>query len=484
MFERKYFLGKFIMKIKKNLYSAFFLLLCYTTLFAQSGFLGNWDGQINIANKNISFQIEINHKNKLEGKLYIPEQNVFDLHLENLKIDSTKISFDILPAPQTANFTGYLIKTDSINGEFTQTGFKGKFFLIKTKAKVESKKDSLESNFVSKQVIFYNDKIRLAGTLTLPDTVGKFPAIVLLTGSGLQNRDENIFGFKIFKIIADNLTNSDYAVLRFDDRGIGGSTTGNTVATTADYAEDALSAIQFLKTQKNIIPQKIGLLGHSEGGLASLIAGSASNDVAFIILMAGPSVAGGDLVLYQMKILLKAKGTSQKIIDKKVNLEKKLISAIKNDEDLNKYKDNLFNSALNDIKLLPAENRANIKSDSTYAEQMAETQLRSLANPWVKFFFSYNPTNAIESLDCPLLILFGGKDMQVPVKLNKKPFETALKNADNHNYKIVVFPNANHLFQSAKSGLPEEYKKLDKKFVPDFISTIVNWLNEKVKENN
>lgn len=473
------------MKIKLLLYPSFFLFVCFLNLSAQNNFLGNWNGQINIANKNISFQIEIKHTDRLEGKLSIPEQSAFDLKLDSLKINSSKISFSILPSPQTVRFSGSLIKGDSIKGSFTQSGFDGSFFLKRAKFNpVENTLDSLASSFVSKKVIFFNDKIKLAGTLTLPDTVGKFPAIVLLTGSGAQNRDENIFGFKIFKIIADNLTNNGYAVLRFDDRGIGGSSTGETIATTADYAEDALSAIQFLKTQKNIDTKKIGLLGHSEGGLASIIAGSASDDVSFIILMAGPSVNGGDLVLCQMKTLLKSQGISKGIIDKKIKLEKRIISTIQNNKNLNNLKDNLFNAALDEVKLLPEKIRKNIKSDSAYAEQITESQLHSLSNPWIKFFFTYDPTNAIESLNCPILILFGGKDMQVPVKLNKKPFETALKNADNHNYKIVIFPNANHLFQSAKSGLPEEYKTLNKKFVPDFILTIVNWLNEKVKENN
>jgi len=467
----------------KLFFSPIIIILFFTTaIYSQSHFTGFWKGQINIANKNISFQIKISYKGKYQGKLSIPEQNAFDLQMAKLKIDSNKISFDILSSPQTASFSSDLVSKDSIQGTFSQLGMKGTFFLKRAKPDVnETALDSLENNFISKEVVFYNGKIKFAGTLTLPDTIGKFPAVVLLTGSGQQNRDENIFGFKIFKIIAAHLTEDGYAVLRFDDRGIGGSTTGETTATTAEYADDGLSAIQFLKTQKNIIKDKIGLLGHSEGGLASVIAGSASEDVAFIILMAGPSVSGGDLILYQLKTILKAQNISEKIIAKKLRLEKELIAAIKRGEDLQKYKTDLYKSALDDIKLLPPEKRNKIKNDSAYAENQATAQLQALNNPWLKFFITFNPTSAIEELNCPVLILFGGKDMQVPIELNKKPFELAFKNGGDNDYKIIVFPNANHLFQKAGSGMPDEYKTLDKKFVSGFIPAIVKWLNLNVK---
>ena len=471
------------MRTKLFLLPIIIILFFTTAIYSQTHFSGFWKGQIHIANKNISFQINIFQEGNYKGKLSIPEQNAFDLQMTKLKIDSNKISFDILPNPQTASFSGYLSPKDSIQGTFSQLGMKGTFFLKLAKHDInEAALDSLENNLISKEVLFYNGEIKLAGTLTLPDTIGKFPAVVLLTGSGQQNRDENIFGFKIFKIIAAHLAENGYAVLRFDDRGIGGSTTGETAATTAEYAEDGLSAIQFLKTQKNIIKDKIGLLGHSEGGLASIIAGSASEDVAFIILMAGPSVPGGDLVLYQLKTILKAQNISEKIIAKKLHLEKKLIAAIKNGEDLQKYKTDLYNAALDDIKLLPAEKRDEIKNDSAYAEKQTSAQLQTLKNPWLKFFITFNPASAIEDLNCPVLILFGGKDMQVPIELNKKPFERAFKNGGNNDYKIIVFPNANHLFQKAGSGMPDEYKTLDKKFVSGFVPAIVKWLNLKIKE--
>ncbi len=466
------------MKIKLTYLLTVVFFLSISILSAQNNFVGNWQGNINIMQTDVTFELTILKNDNLKGSLSIPEQSAFDLHLDNLKIDSTNISFGIMPAPQTAKFSGKLFTADSISGTFIQAGVQGSFFLKRT---IPLKHQAtLSNNFISEEVIFFNGDVKLAGTLTLPDTTGKFPALVLLTGSGQQNRDENIFGFKIFKIIAENLTNNGYAVLRFDDRGIGGSSVGETIATTADYAEDAIAAVDFLKLDKRVNSHKIGLLGHSEGGLASVIAGAASDDIAFIICMAGPAVTGSKLVLYQMRKLLKSEGVSQKIINKKLKLENQLITALKEGENLSKYKDELYNSALEDFNLTSKEKTKKLTAkDSLLASKIVIGQLNSLSNPWTKFFFNYNPKEAIENISCPILILFGEKDMQVPSSLNQIAFEDALKN--NRNFKILVFPNANHLFQVSKTGLPSEYKSLEKNFTPEFLPTIINWLDEKIK---
>lgn len=195
--------------------------------------------------------------------------------------------------------------------------------------------------------------------------------------------------------------------------------------------------------------------------------------------MASPSVPGEDLVISQMKVLLKSKGVSKEIINKKLRLERKLINSLKQGDDLNKYKNELFTSALEDINLNSNKKNNSESKDSLLAKQIVAGQLNMLSNPWTKFFFTFNPNETIENITCPVLILFGEKDMQVPSKLNIEPFRDALQSKG--NYKVVVFPDANHLFQFSITGLPSEYKSLDKKFVLNFIPTIINWLDENIK---
>lgn len=464
---------------KKSGFLLIILFILCQSANAQEKLKGTWKGDIDIFGSQIKIELII--KDSATAEMNIPQQNAYGLKVNNLNIHLPEISFEILQAPRTASFNGN-IKKDTISGKYLQLGYKGIFKLIKQKNIAKGNSGLVNApHFIAKDVTFYDGNIKLAGTLTVPDSIGKFPAVVLLTGSGKQNRNENIFGFKIFKIIADYLTNHQIAVLRFDDRGIGGSSASATPMTTADYAKDALAAINFLQKQKNILYNKIGLLGHSTGGLAGMIAASESDKVAFLVTMAGPAIPGRDIVLYQIKTLMKAKGFSKEKINEALKLQKKVNYIIKNNKNPETLKKDIVREVLQDLKTLPPEKRAQIKNDSAYAVSIAQQKIQTLKNPWIKYFFNYNPADAIEHIKCPVLALFGGLDMQVPVKLNEKPLITALEKAKNKNYKVVIFPDANHLFQKAKTGLPDEYSKLDKKFVSGFLSTIAVWIKKNEK---
>ncbi len=322
--------------------------------------------------------------------------------------------------------------------------------------------------------VFYNGKIKLAGTLSIPDNIKNPPCVILLTGSGRQTRDENIYGFKIFKIIADSLSRSGIAVFRFDDRGAGGSDIGETTATTADYAEDALAAVDFIKSFSKF--DKIGLLGHSGGGMASIIAASSNDDVQFVILMAGPVISGGDVTLWQIKKLLKVKKVSRQDYMRKVALEKKIIQNVREGKNPETLYEPIFNEALKSYPELPENMRGRIKNDTLYAKLFASQTISSLNNPWTKFFFSYSPEDDLEQINVPILALYGSKDMQVPARIDSATLAQAAKVSGNTNVKIIVFPSANHLFQKAGSGLPEEYPNLPKKFIPGFLDSIKIWI--------
>ena len=321
---------------------------------------------------------------------------------------------------------------------------------------------------------FYSGEIKLAGTLTIPASQANSPCVILLTGSGSQTRDEDIFGFKIFKTIADSLSRSGISVFRFDDRGTGNSEKGTAAATTADYAEDALASIDFIKSFSKFT--KIGLLGHSEGGLASIIAASSSDEVEFIILMAGPTISGGDISLWQIKTLLKSEKLPKEDYDRKISLEKEIIKSVKDGRNPKELFPKLYNEGLKSYPDLPEEARERIPSDTLYAKLFASQTITALNNPWTKFFFSYSPDDDLEQIEIPVLALYGEKDMQVPARIDSVALADAAKVSGNENIKIIIFPSANHLFQKANTGLPDEYSKLPKKFIPGFLETIEKWI--------
>ncbi len=330
-------------------------------------------------------------------------------------------------------------------------------------------------NITNIDTLFHNGEIKLGGTLTIPNNIKNPPCIILLTGSGNQTRDEDIFGFKIFKQIADSLSAKGIAVFRFDDRGMGESSIGSGTTTTADYAEDALSAIDFMKSFKKF--GKIGLLGHSEGGVASIIAASSSDEVDFIILMAGPTIGGGKVSLYQIELLLKKNNLPDSVINRKLELEREIIRNVKNGENPEKMFRPIFDEALKGYSRLPESVRKRFSNDTTYAKLYANQTVGSLKNPWVKFWFSYSPKDDLGQIECPILALYGGLDTQVPAKEDSVALRQATDFSGNKNIEVIIFPMANHLFQKATTGMPNEYSSLEKSFVPGFLDSIATWIN-------
>ncbi len=333
-----------------------------------------------------------------------------------------------------------------------------------------------QSEFTSIDTAFYSNGSKLTGTLTLPRIKRKVPAVILLTGSGNQTRDEIIYGFPIFKTIAEYLSSNGIAAFRFDDRGTGGSEVGNSGGTTAEYAEDALAAFDFIRTFPEVNQNKVGLLGHSEGGMAAIIAGAASSEISFIVLMAGPTIAGSEITLKQISSLLSRKGVSESVRNEKLKLEKEIIELVKNQGNTEILYPKLFDEAIKSFKELPEATKKQFPSDSAYAKLFASQTIRTLNNPWTKFWFTYNPEDDLLSLSMPVLGVYGGKDMQVPAKADSTALRSASIESGNSKVKIVIFPNANHLFQKANTGMPDEYPDLPKKFVSGFLDTIAVWI--------
>ncbi|WP_428150965.1 alpha/beta hydrolase family protein [Brevundimonas sp.] len=312
--------------------------------------------------------------------------------------------------------------------------------------------------YAAEDVTFRNDGagITLSGTLTVPEGEGPFPAAVLLTGSGAQDRDETIFDHKPFAVWADALTRRGIAVLRYDDRGVGGSGGGTVDDTSEDFATDAAAAIAFLRTRPDIDATRIGLMGHSEGGTTAPLAVSEGASAAFMVMLAGPAVTGADIITEQAARLAEAAGASADQVAETRRVQGEVMAAVVRNKDDGQ-------AAARDVE-------AALVAAGQSAEQ-AHAGVRVLSSPWYRFFASHDPAPALAALHIPVLAVYGGKDLQVPADQNAAALARIQPRAE-----IVVLPGLNHLMQTAGTGLPGEYGTITETLAPEAIATVTNWI--------
>jgi pimeloyl-ACP methyl ester carboxylesterase len=318
--------------------------------------------------------------------------------------------------------------------------------------------------------------VHFAGTLTKPRSFRRFPAVLLITGSGSQNRDEEIYAHKPFLLIADTLTRRGIAVLRVDDRGVGGTTGDALTATTQDLIGDALAGVAYLKSRRDIDASRIGLIGHSEGGIiAPAVAVRA--DIAFIALLAGPGVRGDDLLIRQVERLSSAENPAD-FTRFWVSVYRQLVDIVLAESD-----DTLARQQMEAlIQQKKAEAAAsNELSDETKAliaasEDAARQNAEQLLMPWMRYFLAYDPQPALREVQCPVLALNGDLDLQVDSKQNLPAIAAALAEAGNDEATITELPGLNHLFQTANTGAPGEYAELEETFAPSALQLLSEWV--------
>jgi uncharacterized protein len=317
-------------------------------------------------------------------------------------------------------------------------------------------------------------KVKLAGSLTLPRAndkhQGPFPAVLLWSGSGPQDRDETIAAHKPFLVIADYLTRRGIAVLRMDDRGVGGSTGDTFSATLNDQVDDAIVCINYLKGRKDIDAARIGFLGHSEGGYVAPLLATTTMDVAFLVILAGPGVAGEEILYLQGQTVLKSLGITGDAAKKQREVQELLFSAIKAEPDNDKAL-TLMRERLEKLqeKASPLE-----QIQWAIAKKQLEAQLKTIVTPWFRFFLTYDPQPALRKVTVPVLALIGEKDIQVPPKENIQALEEAFK--DNRDATVKELPELNHLFQTAKTGAIAEYGRIEETFAPSALELIGDWI--------
>jgi len=301
--------------------------------------------------------------------------------------------------------------------------------------------------------------VTFAATITIPEGKGPFPAVFLITGSGPQDRDEALLGHRPFFVLADYLTRKGIVVLRADDRGFGKSTGSFAAATTADFATDAEAAVAYLKTRREVDAKKIGLVGHSEGGIIAPMVAARNADVAFIVMMAGPGVPGDQILPEQHRLIAEANGTSPTQAEKDAAQENKMLSYVESEKD-----DAVLDKGLRE------------KLAGAVPEAQLGVAVHQLTSPWMKFFLTYDPAPTLEKVKCPVLAINGEKDLQVPPKQNLPPIRKALATSGNKNYEVDELPGLNHLFQTANTGSVNEYADIEETMSPVAMEKMASWI--------
>jgi fermentation-respiration switch protein FrsA (DUF1100 family) len=354
---------------------------------------------------------------------------------------------------------------NSIDGTFTQMGNPLQLNLkrIKNQSELERPRPQTPVKpypYREEDVAFKSAGNSLGATLTIPPGKGPFPAVLLIAGSGPHDRDESLLGHKPFLVLSDYLTRKGIVVLRADKRGTGKSTGDYANATTADFAVDAEAGVAFLKTRTEVDPHKIGLVGHSEGGVVAPMAAVADHDVAFIVMMAGSAVPGDQIIVEQTRLISEAGGESKEKADADAVKEAETLAVVKDE------KDPATRDRLLGIKLA--------------AEGVPEAQLgaeiKQLNSPWFRFFINFDPATALRKLTIPVLAINGSLDLQVPPAQNLPAIRKALAEAGNQRAEVDELPGLNHLFQDAKTGAPGEYSQIEETISPLALDKIASWI--------
>lgn len=326
------------------------------------------------------------------------------------------------------------------------------------------------------EVAFENPagNFKLAGTLTLPRGAGPHPAVALISGSGPQDRDEAIMGHRPFLVLADHLTRNGIAVLRYDDRGAGKSGGNFSNATTDDFTTDALAAIRYLKSRKEVNAKRLGLIGHSEGGIVAPQAAVLSDDVSFIVLLAGVGVPMDELLARQAEDILRVLGGSEEMASKQAMVQKQLFAAVRKYDGSPVAGEKVRGIMEQTLKEFTPEQL----EASGWNQAQADGQLQMVLSPWFRALLDIDPRLTLAKVKCPVLAINGGKDVQVASKVNLAAIESALKQGGNSRVTIKEFPGLNHLFQKCTTGAIAEYSTIDETIYPEVLATVSGWIRQ------
>lgn len=466
---------------------------------------GDWSGSLKFGAASLKIVFHVTAAGtEYSATMDSPDQGARGIPISAVRLDGKNVTFEV--AAVGGHYRGTLNESgESIEGTWKQSGLSLPLDLTRQPAQTSQvpaetpQEPSHEARggdepsspfpYIAKDVEFADEKIciRLAGSLTIPEGKGPFPAVVLVSGSGPQNRDEEILGHKPFLVLADYLARCGIATLRYDDRGVGGSTGNFQTATTFDFVDDAQVALDFLAEQPEVDARRVGVIGHSEGAtVASILAARGAKDeqnsdenskanakVAFIVLLAGPGVQGDELLLLQNAALGRAFGLSDEQISEANRLNRELYSiAMSSEEDAAMLRTKLVETLADALN-----STSDLTEQQKHARRVqAQAQADQLLSPWMRTFLALDPSDYLRKVGVPVLALYGSKDLQVPARENLAAIAAALEAAGNTTATLIELEGLNHLFQHAVTGLPSEYGEIRETFAPEALQHIGDWI--------
>ncbi len=443
------------------------LLLLAATAAAQT-IEGNWLGTLEVPNGKLrlAWKVQANAAGGYNASVDSIDQGAHGLPVDEVIFEPPQVRFTMKRLG--ASYAGQVDEGGRrIRGQWTQGGTSLPLDFERSEGEPPRLHRPQDPKppfpYVAEDVTYESGGVTLAGTLTRPNGDGPFPALLLLSGSGPQDRDEQIFGHRPFAVIADHLSRRGCAILRVDDRGVGKSTGRLADATMDDLAADALAGIRFLRARREIDPKRLGILGHSEGAVVGPLAATKSGEVRLLVLLAPPAVPGKEILYAQGEAIARASGVPPEGIERNRVMQTRIVETIIGASGADEARREL--EAV--IAEVPEAQRAS-----------ARAQIASFTSPNLKSFLAVDPQALLRKLRVPVLALFGEKDLQVLPSQNAGRLEAALRAAGNSDYRVRILPGLNHLFQPAKTGAPSEYAKIDETFSPAALDAIAEWLKD------
>lgn len=471
--------------MKKNFLCFGLLTFCMNAFAQKNSYEGSWHGTL-----NVGIELRIVFHIKQENSVFISTADSPDQNAYGLICDTTIVSTDgirIEMRKLNAIFSGRFTDDSTISGTFVQA--KSSSLLLKKGAgtsAVRKRPQTPVSPFAykSEEVEYDNaDKtLRYGATITIPEGSGPFPAALLITGSGAQDRDEDIMGHKTFAVLADALTKNGFVVLRVDDRGVGKSSGNFADATSADFAIDAHTSLNYLLSRSEVNKKKTGMIGHSEGGLIAPIVATQRKDIDFLVLLAGPGVKITQLMSEQNAAILRSVGISEPAVNAYIPLYTKLMTIASTSPD-SLTASTAATAAMQEWVV--ATDSGIVREIGFQSNEVRKTILTELlegfAGKWFRYFLTFDPQPYLEKLNTKVLALNGEKDIQVIASSNLSGIESSLKKSKTKKYTVKTLQGLNHLFQTCKLCGIQEYGELEETFSPVALKEINDWLNKNVK---
>lgn len=456
--------------MKKGLLLALAFLL--TMQINAQEIIGNWEGILSVQGTELPIIFKIvQDGDGLKATMDSPKQNAYGIPTASCKFTDGRLT---ITAPSMGlTFTGKL-NGDEIDGNFKQGMMARPLTMMRMQAepagpKVRPQDPKAPFPYTSEDITFDNeaDGIKLAGTLTIPPNVENPPVVIMVSGSGAQNRNEEIMNHRPFLVWADHLARQGIASLRYDDRGVAESGGDFASATTEDFAQDAAAAITYLGQQERFANSLIGIIGHSEGGMVAPMVAAEDKTVDFIVLLAGGGVPNDELMYLQNEKFIKAQGLPEAAQGIYLEQQKSLFALVKDNGDLSK-------EALEDLVFQEYEKRnggINLREN-----EQVKGAVKQFTSPWMRFFIAYDPAPTLAKVTCPVLAINGDKDTQVVAEQNIPGIEKALTESGNEHFTVKVFPDLNHLFQKAATGNLDEYEQIEETVNVAVLEYVSKWI--------